>query len=364
MNVIVDTILALKEHALDDIMWMALVFAVLSVILIGLILLRKFSLYQDKLLKKKYWGRIQENLAMILVQSDSTWEAMDEYQDRLDTLKMLSARSSKITQWLLDEVIRQTTNITGNSNEHLLKLYNDLNLKQFSLKKLSSRKWHVIARGIQELDRMQQNDCIPYLVKFLHSANPDLRKTARLGLTSLAPRSLTYLDHMNEELSEWEQMAIHNRLRIRKKDELPDFSRYYYHRQPSVVSFCVRMTVEFNYFERVPQLIDLLERVTSQTMQVTVIEALYKLEAYQAVATITKLIQKSDHTEVIVRCLKFLGSIGDESSGELIRFFLNHSQMDVRMEAVNAAIHLGLTFEHADQELHQMILHHKNELIL
>ncbi len=332
----------------------------LIIFFLSLIIISKISRTRDRRLKRKYWPYIKEHLAMIAIQSVVNEGVKYDYRRSLRFLMQIRNRSRKIAQWVLDEIMKQKANLTGEANKTMLKVYRDLNLKTYSLRKLKSFNSNTVARGIYELESMEQRDVFSKFYKFLGSKNTDLRMAARLGLTSLAPNPLSFLDHLKEELSEWEQMSIYNRLRSKHKDQLPDFSKFYYHEQPSAVAFCVEMTVRFNYFELIPQLIELLKTTKNRSM---VIDALKELEAFQALPYVKRLIHKSNNPQTIISCLNFLAHIGDESCRSIFETFIEHKNFEVRMAAVGMAAKLNIEFESSSEELESMLLHHQNELI-
>jgi len=219
-----------------------------------------------------------------------------------------------------------------------------------------------VAQGIQELERMGQTVCFTDFYPFLKSRYYDVRKAARLAITKLAKNPLHFLDQVNEELSEWEQMSLNVRLKKRGKEQLPDFSIYFTHPQPSVAAFCIKMAAQFNYFEHIPKHTQLLFQ-TKGELQVTVLEALSRLEAFQALAHVENLIEQTDDGAVVIACLKFIGKIGDEGSHYLVKKYMERPEADVRVAAVAAAIRLNVEPDHLDEDLKQIFGHHQNELI-
>ncbi|MEP5613451.1 MAG: hypothetical protein ABJP45_14460 [Cyclobacteriaceae bacterium] len=333
-----------------------------SVFFLSLIVFSKTSRKRKNTLRERYWPYIQKNLAFIAIQSVTQEGSQADYSKSIEILRALRYKSNTIAQWILEELIKQKANVSGDAGKTMLKVYRDLDLKSHSLRKLKSMKWNIKAEGIHELERMEQKEIFSEFYRFLDSKNHDLRTAARMGLTTLAPNPLSFLDQISEELSEWEQMSIYNRLRNKTKDQLPDFSKYYSHKQQSVVAFSINMTVRFNYFELVPQLIKLLTNCTP-SLRVSIVHALSQLEAFQARDSVRRLLQMSKNTDEIVECLKFLGQLDDKSCRHLIWKFMEHPRVEVRMEAVNAAIKLDLEFKFFNTEQEEMFLHFTNELI-
>ncbi len=337
-------------------------FGTLSMVYLALLFSQKIKKRKKAFFKRRHWDKIEEALATIMIQSIYDESSDIDYKSALNLLKRSVKKSSLIGQWLLEEIIRQKSNLSGDSAKTLMKVYNQLGLKSLSLKKLKNRRWDIKAHGIMELERMQQGDSFILFYDFLHSKHKDLRKTARLGLTSLAPNPIDFLDHLNEELSEWEQLNIANRLSQRSREQLPDFSRFYDHSQPTVIAFCVRMSVKFGVYDHIPDIIDLVGHSSTQ-VQVAAIEGLSDLGAYQAHKEIYSLAFRTESEEVMVSCLKFLASVGSKKHKYLVERMLSHKSIAVRMEAVNTAIQLDLEFDEMPNELKEMYLHHQHELI-
>ncbi|MEM9339898.1 MAG: hypothetical protein AAGA66_14270 [Bacteroidota bacterium] len=336
----------------------SILFCLLSLALLSLIIISKIKRNKNESVKNEFWPKSQKALALITI---APMDSM-EYKKSIFFLKKMMEQSRKVVQWVLDEIVKQQANLSGESKTNLLQAYKVLKLKEYSLKKLKSRRWNVVASGIQELERMEQHDCEQRIRKFLHAKNKDLRKTARLALASLAEKPLDFLEHVREEVNEWEQMSIKYRLRGKRKDNLPDFSGYYLHSEPSVVRFSISMSVYFNCFEHIPQLIDLLA-TGAEDLQVTVIEALSKLEAFQAIEAIETLASETDHQPIVCAALKFLGNVGCSEGHHVIERFIHDEDVEVRMEAVNAAIRLDLDFSDENNDLRRMYAHHQNHLI-
>ena len=334
----------------------------LSIFYLLLLFFKKIGKRKRASLRMSHWDGIQEALATILIHTLSSEEDDDEYENGLVFLRDCAEKSNLIKQWLLEEIISQKANLSGEASNALFKVYDELGLKSLSLKKLRSFKWHVRARGIIELEQMQQKDCFALFYPFLKSKNSELRRAARLGLTSLAPDPTDFLDHVQEELTEWEQLNISLRLIQRSKESLPDFSKFYDHEQPSVVAFCVSMSVKFGFYDHIPSIIALLKS-ESQTVQIAVIKGLTEMGAYQAGEDIRTLAMESRSEDIIIECLKYIAVLGSDDHKPVVDHMLSHSSVKIRLQAVNVSIELGFEYDEIDNELKQMYLHHQNELL-
>ena len=339
----------------------AALFFLFSVACFVLILMRKTKRKNLENLKESMWGDVQGRIAHLVIQA-VTDDDRNAFEKQVQELLSFIGESDRTRQWLIDEITQQQANLAGEAKQKLNQVYKDLGLKSFSMKKLASGKWYKVAQGIYELEKMEQHDCFTHFYKFLESRHADVRRAARMGLTSLAPDPLSFLSYVNEKLSAWEQLAIDQRLRKRKKEHLQDFSKYFAHSQPSVAIFCVQIAVKFNCFEYIPKLKELLQS-SSGALQVATIEALTRLEAFQAEDEVKELMETTDDTEVLIACLQFLANVGDSSSEPVILRCMEHELADVRMAAVSTAIKLDINVSSSRDELQRIFAHFKNELI-
>ncbi|MEM9895248.1 MAG: HEAT repeat domain-containing protein [Bacteroidota bacterium] len=338
-----------------------LVFA-LALLLVFIILRKSFSRQESADILTGYRATIDKKIAIILVDAMEN-SSEGSYYNAVKGLTLLVQKYPVLEQYVLDTINRQYGNLVGDSKTVLKRLYADLSLHQISLKKLENRSWHVQAVGIRELEKMDQSVSVDRIFMFINAKKSELRKVARLALTKLETGNLTFLDHLDEELSEWEQLAMHERLKNRAKTDLPDFSKYYFHEQNSVVEFSIKMTVEFGFYELVPQLITLLKASKNHRIKLLTVQALTRLEAYQAVPLVRSLLQSEDSAALSIACLNFLGNIDDLSSQWLIEMFMSKEDMEIRMAAVNAAIKLRMEFSAINQDIENILLHFENELI-
>jgi hypothetical protein len=89
-------------------------------------------------------------------------------------------------QFAIDELIVCKKNFSGVVAENITTLYIQLGLKTYSLKKLSTKnKWHIRAKGIQELYQMDQADVLTTIYKNTNSNNEFVRMEAQTGVIHL-----------------------------------------------------------------------------------------------------------------------------------------------------------------------------------
>ena len=342
---------------------LALLFFSLTILLLGSIVLSKIKRKRRDSIKEKNREVIREHLAIISIYSSTEEELVKAYEESKKTIAKAIGKSKILKEWVLEEIVKQHANVTGEAKIALQRLYHELGLKAYSLKRLKSLRWSQVAKGISELERMNQVDTYTLFFKYLSARHKDLRTVARLAIASLAPNPLSFLDKVGEEISEWERMELDLRLRGRRKDQLPDFSKYYSHSHLSVVWFCVEMSVRFNYYEHIPHLIKLLNRAEG-SLKSHAVNALTRLEAHQAIGSVRSLLTPDQEEDVLISSLKFMAEVGDESCHSAIMQCMDHPRTSVRMQAVHAAVKLDMEIKQMSEDIARIINHYQNELIV
>jgi hypothetical protein len=155
-------------------------------------------------------------------------------------------------QFAIDELIRCKKNFSGTVADTIVQLYNQLDLKKDSVKKLvTRRKWHTKARGIQELYLMDQKDVLKTIYKNTNSNNEFVRMEAQTGVIHMTGfAGLRFLDVISYPLTEWQQIKLLEQLRLtsRKEDLSGSIAGWLASKNDSVVVFALKLTDEYQQF--------------------------------------------------------------------------------------------------------------------
>jgi len=155
-------------------------------------------------------------------------------------------------QLAIDELINCKKNFSGTVGETIVQLYNQLDLKKDSLKKLNTkRKWHVKARGIQELYLMDQKDVLKTIYKNTNNNNEFVRMEAQTGVIHMTGfAGLRFLDIISYPLTEWQQIKLLEQLRLTsKKENLSEsIAGWLLSKNDTVVVFALKLADEYQQF--------------------------------------------------------------------------------------------------------------------
>lgn len=228
--------------------------ALLSTVLILVVLIALIvsAIYLYLFFKKKrfaYTARIRKHVEN-LVSEIITNETAEGYEVPARFHGILNNRVAR--QFAIDELVRCRKNFSGTLAEGIVNLYIQLGLKQFSLKKLSrNSKWHIKARGIQELYMMDQADLLTTIYKNTNNRNEFIRMEAQIGVIHLTGfPGLRFLDVISYPLTEWQQLKLLEQLRLfPKKEGLAEkIPGWLQSKNDTVVRFALKLADEYQQF--------------------------------------------------------------------------------------------------------------------
>lgn len=235
-------------------------------------------IYMHLFFKKQqfiYTASIQNNLEafisrIILEESTDDLEMPHKFQRIL--------KNKKARQFAIEELISCKKNFSGSVAENIVGLYKQLGLDKDSFKKLrNTRKWHIKARGIQELYLMDQKEALNTIYKNTNSSSEFVRMEAQTGVIHLTGfEGLRFLDMITYPLTEWQQLKLLEQLRQAKKPEIlaekiPDWLQS---KNTTVVIFSLKLADEYQQFSVYGDVIHCLthasEAVRSQAIKTVV----------------------------------------------------------------------------------------------
>lgn len=216
------------------------------------ILLIVILIYAQLLVKKRlyfYTGRIRNNIEVwishiILEESVEGIDIPKKFYRLLD--------DPKARQVAIDELTNCKKNFSGVVAENIVALYNKLGLREDSLKKMQNkRKWHMQARGIQELYLMDQKNLLTKIYRETNSKNEFVRSEAQIAIIYMTGfNGLRFLDVISYPLTLWQQIKLLEQLRLfGKKEDLSDrIPQWLQSKNETVVVFALRLAAEYQQY--------------------------------------------------------------------------------------------------------------------
>jgi len=240
---------------------------------------------------------------------------------------------------LLKELLSLHRNLAGESAYKLREVYLTLGFKEESLKKLKNRSWRKRIQGIQELKQMDIKDGYTPLFELINDKNRVVRLEAILARMKMDTDPLSLFNQLQEELTDWEQLRIHNLLRRFPLEEMPSFIPYLHHPLDSVQQFSIKMVAVFN---QVAAESILLEKLGAEgnTLNICIVESLAVIGSENSVKHIHQHFDAAS-SKLKVTMIKTLLSISGEEELAFFAHQLDIDSYDVQLASAKALVRLG-----------------------
>jgi hypothetical protein len=151
---------------------------------------------------------------------------------------------------LLVELLKLKKDFSGSAADNLRILYQQLNLHSDSLRKLNSRKWHRVTKGIQELAIMEQFDRTDAILRLTNHGNPHIRMEAQAAMVHmLGYKGLAFLGMIDYPITEWNQLSLLHLLENKPFEECDQIPNWLQSKNASVVKLTIRLISQQNLLQ-------------------------------------------------------------------------------------------------------------------
>jgi hypothetical protein len=220
-------------------------------ILLVIILFNRSKLDREKRIRGYLLEEYQRLLMNYLFDEGSGPEAFEE----LGTV----ARNRPKRQLLIDQIMDLMVNLKGEIKKKARDLYFELGLKEDTMKKVRSRKWHTKIKGIRELAFMDIRDANNHLLSGLNSNNEILRMESQIALVRLSDNNpFDWLHQMKKPLAKWDQITLVELISLHEM-QVPPFKQWFHSGNISVLVFAVEMIERFEQVEAEREVIALFD---------------------------------------------------------------------------------------------------------
>jgi len=345
----------------------------IEVFIFSIIIILAFT-YGTLYIKKKkfvYQKYLHKNLEDWL--STGIIEDADKNVVALPTLKFLLLLKNPILRQLtINELLALKRTFWGDAAKNITVLYVQLGLKDFSLKKMKSNKWHVKARAIQELYLMQQREALPRIYKNVNSQNEFIRMEAQIGIIHLIGfDGLRFLNVIDNKLTEWQQIKLLDQLSKFPLNEdilAADIPRWLKSPNETVIMFAMKLVDRYHRYSEYDNVAACLSHEVEPVRK----QAVNTLHRIQNENTAQLFIAQYDKETYFnkLNILNNLEDIATEKESEFLTRLLQEPNDTLKLRAARilAKCHSkGLkTLEHAGQlqavPYQQIYLHIKGEM--
>ncbi|MFV8367958.1 hypothetical protein [Flavobacterium sp. LB2R40] len=315
--------------------WM--ISGVFIVIIIPLIFYLK---YLRKYLRKKeritseYENEYESHLISYLYSGneDGDDNVSSEQQVIIDQLKE-SIKDPFKRKILIAVLLKLKNEISGEIAEAIQKLYFQTGLINYTLSKLSSKKWYIIAKGIRELKQFHVKEAHNQVIIHINHPKREVRKEMQLYMVSLFYfEGLNFLDILETQLSEWDQIQLLEVLQRLENQNISNIKFWLNSPNDSVIIFALKLAKIYNQFEVKDELLYLLHHVNKK-IRLESINVLNYLNAFEAKEILKYNIQKRSQEEQIA-FFKMMENLYESSDESFLMDYIHNEIFEIKVSVL------------------------------
>lgn len=309
-----------------------LMFAFLFLLVILLTGTLLFTMYKRKIDRnKKSW---ENDVAMVVSNAIFYTEEDGDFINSIQQdQKLLSNPAYR--QYLINEIIIARKDLSGSSATNLKKLYETLELNKESLQKIKNKKWHIKARGVQELAIMEQKKYVKEIFRLTNDHNMFVRNEAQCGLLNFYGfLGLRFLNVTVHQISDWQQIQLLNKLTGGQPRDFAAIKKWLQSSNESVVAFAIKLATFYNRYELYEDVINCLPKANVVIKLCT----LDYLKKHPRENTPSKLVEDYffENKTYKLAILDALKDIGNEGQVTFLFKELYNEDHDIKMAAARA----------------------------
>jgi hypothetical protein len=258
----------------------------------------------------------------------------------------------------------------GSSGVNLNQLYTQLGLEIYALKKIRSKSWHKIAKGIKELGLMDLKKYSVEIEPFLNYKRNLVRIEAQNTMLKFNGfQGLRFLDTVTKPISEWHQLKLLEELAQLPPNDFTGIDKWLNSINDSVVIFALKLVRNYHLFQFHQQLTQLFFH-QNEDIRLHAIIAIKEIPDETTANSLIEIYPK----ETINNKLEILTALKEVATQDEIPFIvscLDDQLTDIKFAAVTTLYHIKPNgFEHvlahadANQEpLIRIIKHFQSDII-
>jgi len=276
-------------------------------------------------------------------------------------------RDKDARQYAIDNLILNKRSFSGFVAENIVQLYERLDLKADSVKKLNSRFWHDKAKGIQELYLMDQSDLFIKVYRLTNSKNEFVRMEAQTAIIHWSGfNGLRFLDVISYPISEWQQIKLLEQLRNFQPQVMPKLGKWLQSENYTVVIFAIKLASIYQQLQVVSEVADCLQH-DKELVRIEAVKALVRIGDAESADLMIKQYPKEHFTNKI-NILQSLFYLAEEKHVTFLYQELDNENDFLKLSAAKALAKitgpelLEQKAEMQPQPFEQIVKHVKQEL--
>lgn len=316
-----------------QVVWMASFILFVSIVILTIYL--KFlrnKLRKNEKTVAEYQKEYESDLITYLYAGNEEAEISAEQQIIIDKLRSCASDVFK-RRIIVSTLLRLRNEISGEMADAIQKLFFQSGLISYALMRLKSKKWYVVAKGIRELTQFRVKEVHDKIVLLVNHPKKEIRKEVQLYLVTLFHfDGLQFLDMLQTQLSEWDQIQLLEVLQRFDDQEIPDINPWLKSTNESVVAFALKLAKIYNQFEVKDALLDLLLHHRKK-IRVDAIHVLCHLQVFEAKAVLKNNFEKLSQDEQI-EFFKLMENLGEPDDEAFLLAHTTHQNFEIKLSAL------------------------------
>lgn len=346
-----------------------IVLAGIILLILGLLVYMLSYMYFKSVYDKKFekWSLISDLLIRKAI-------FYDDEELEGDMMIPVTARAEKLMsnkhfrKLLVNEITSAKKSITGISADNLKHLYVQLGLEKYALNNLSSGRWYIRAKAIQELTVMDMHEFADQIFLYTDDKNDHVRMEAQSALVHFNSfDGLRFLDTVTYPISNWQQIKLLQQLSHLSPSHV-DMSPWFKSANSSVIIFALKLARTYQRFDLYYDIVACLDHSDPSVRY----EAIHCLNEIYTDETSDDLISRflNEILKNQLAMIKVMETVGTDKDVLFLLDLLSHENDEIKIHAARALVQsnkdgmisLEKYSEEADHSINEIVMHVKGEI--
>jgi len=313
--------------------WFASALCLLSILILIIYLkyLRTNLRYKERI-RETYQIKYELNLITYLYSGNEEEEISADQQIIINKLKKDLSNPLK-RSIIVSTLLKLKNEISGELDESIQKLYFQTGLINYSMSKLRSRKWYVVAKGVRELTQFHIKEVHDEVITLIDHPKNEVRKEMQLYLVNLFSfKGLNFLDALQTPLSEWDQIQLLEVLQRFDDQQIFDIKPWLKSSNDSVVLFALKLADIYIQFNAKEQLIELLSH-ESKKIRIELITVLGNLNVMEAKSLLKNCFSERSLEEQIA-FFQMMEKMPESADEPFLINHIHHENFEIKLSAL------------------------------
>ena len=303
------------------------------VISMALILLRKKNILRKRKLLANY---LEEWVMNVILENNIEANHVFSIPNYLQFL--LQGKLAK--KVLLRELMKAKKSLSGNSGDNLVKIYNQLNLQEISLRRVASKLWHIKVKGIQELAIMNQHSNHEKIFELTNHKDYMVRMEAQTAMVRLQGyKGLQFFDNLSYQLTEWHQLNLLSLLAHLPVTTENGIYNWLNSSNASVVQFSLKLIAEQHAIEYYDEVVKCLSHPNLIVRREAIL-CLGQMPSNEAAAKLNRRFFAEPDKNIRLCIINEFMKTGSEKDLQFLQTLQHVKDADIKLAANKTVLHL------------------------